>query len=137
MESEKSKGKLAVVRVRGLINLRYDIKDTFRYLNLNNKNWCVVLNDTPNMRGMIVKVKDYVTWGEVSHETVSEMASKRGKETIEDNHLAINGKKYQKFFRLTPPRKGYGRKGVKIAFSAGGALGYRGDKINDLIRRMI
>lgn len=137
MVSEKSKGKLAVVRVRGMVNLKYDIKDTFTYLNLNNKNWCVVLNDTPIIRGMIAKVKDYVTWGEISDETISEMASKRGKETKNENSFDIDDKKYQKFFRLNPPRKGYGRRGVKVPFTNGGALGYRGDKINDLLKRMI
>ena len=38
-------------------------------------------------------------------------------------------------FRLTPPRKGY--EGVKRSFQNGGALGYRGAKINDLIQRMM
>ena len=43
----------------------------------------------------------------------------------------------KKFFRLSPPRKGFGRKGIKFAFTKGGALGYRGIKINDLIKRML
>ena len=34
-------------------------------------------------------------------------------------------------------KKGYGRKGIKTPFSKGGALGYRGDKINDMIQRMM
>ena len=29
------------------------------------------------------------------------------------------------------------RKGIKVAYSLGGALGYRGDKINDLIKKML
>ena len=37
-------------------------------------------------------------------------------------------------FRLHPPRKGY--EGIKRSFKEGGALGYRGEKINHLIRRM-
>jgi large subunit ribosomal protein L30 len=138
MESEKSKGKIAVVRVRGLVNLRHDVKKTFEYLNLNNKNWCLVCDNTDTNRGMVTKVKDYVTWGEVSEEIISELVSKRGKATGEDKpNIEFKGKNYQKFFRLNSPKKGYGRKGVKLAFNLGGALGYRGDKINDLIRRMI
>jgi large subunit ribosomal protein L30 len=138
MESVKSKGKIAVVRVRGLVNLRHDVKKTFEYLNLNNKNWCIVCDTNDVNKGMISKVKDYVTWGEVSEETISELVSKRGKETGEDKpNFEFKGKNYQKFFRLNSPKKGYGRKGVKLAFNLGGALGYRGDKINDLIRRMI
>jgi large subunit ribosomal protein L30 len=39
--------------------------------------------------------------------------------------------------RLHPPRGGYERKGIKISFNLGGALGYRGDKINKLISKML
>ena len=41
------------------------------------------------------------------------------------------------FFRLNPPVKGFDRKGIKVPFSLGGALGYRKEKINDLIKRMV
>jgi len=41
------------------------------------------------------------------------------------------------FFRLKPPIKGFENKGIKQPFSKGGALGYRKDKINDLIMNMI
>ena len=40
-------------------------------------------------------------------------------------------------FRLNSPRKGYGRKGLKTQYQNGGALGYRGAAINDLIKRMV
>lgn len=40
-------------------------------------------------------------------------------------------------FRLAPPRKGHDRKGIKKPFTLGGALGYRGKEINELIMRMI
>ena len=51
--------------------------------------------------------------------------------------MDIGGKKIKKIFRLNSPKKGYGRKGIKVSFNNGGALDYRGDKINDLIKRMI
>ena len=41
------------------------------------------------------------------------------------------------FFRLHPPRKGFERKGIKMPFKLGGVLGPRGDKINNLIKKMI
>ena len=40
-------------------------------------------------------------------------------------------------FRLTPPKKGFGRQGIKKPYSIGGALGYRASDINDLLNRMI
>ena len=36
--------------------------------------------------------------------------------------------------RLHPPRRGW--EGIKRSFTEGGALGYRGDAINALLRRM-
>jgi len=114
--------KLAVVRVRGSINLSGKIKDTLKFLGLNKKNSCVVVEDGPSVKGMLDKVKYFVTWGLVSDETVS-LLEKRGKKN--------------KTYYLNPPKKGFGRKGVKMLFKLGGALGDRGDKINDLIVRML
>ena len=98
--------------------------------------------------GMINKVKDYVTWGEVGEETYKTLLDERkeafkGRSSDSKGKInygkfsEIDGKKIKKFFRLNSPRKGYGREGIKYAFNIGGALGYRGDKINDLITRMI
>jgi large subunit ribosomal protein L30 len=142
------KKMLAVVRVRGKANLRHDVKETFEHLNLHTKNWCVFLEDTPTIRGMIAKVKDYITWGEVTPEMVDEIFKKRGeaymqrekdaKGVIEYNKfISHGGKKYKRFIRLSPPKKGYGQKGIKNSFSEGGALGNRNEKINDLLKRMI
>jgi len=41
------------------------------------------------------------------------------------------------FFRLNPPKGGFERKGIKIQYSLGGALGYRKEKINDLVVKML
>ena len=41
------------------------------------------------------------------------------------------------FFKLNPPKKGFERKGIKVPFAQGGVLGYRKDKINNLLMRMI
>ncbi len=157
MESKKTKKKetnhnkerlLAVVRVRGKINLKHDIAKTFTQLNLHNKNWCVILKNTKSNLGMINKVKDYVTYGEVSEDILDSLIKEHGelyKEREHDSKKKISykkyfvykNKKYQRYLRLTPPKKGYGRKGVKVSFGKGGALGYRAEKINDLLKRMI
>ena len=128
-KSEKMGKKIAVVRVRGLVGINEDMEDTFHMLKLHRKNVCTVYELTPSIEGMLRKVKDFATWGEITDETLKEMESKRG-EKGEDGKL-------KKFFRLSPPRKGFGRKGIKKAFSIGGGLGYRGEKMDDLIRRML
>ena len=143
-----SNGKLAVIRIRGIINIQRDIEPTLNQLRLYKKNFCVVVPNNKSSLGMVTKIKDYVTWGDIDEETYSLLIEKKGeeyKDRIADTKgkikytrfLKVKDKKIKKFFRLNSPRKGYGRKGIKVAFNKGGALGYRGDKINELVHRMI
>ena len=147
-EKENSKEMLAVVRIRGINEIRIATEDTLRMLRVYRKNYCVVLPNTPVYVGMIKQAKDYITWGEIDNDTLSMLIEKRaeefkGRETdnqgkFNSNDFAIvNGKKIKKFFRLNAPKKGYGKKGIKHTFTNGGALGYRGVAINELIRRMV
>ncbi|PIN87412.1 50S ribosomal protein L30 [Candidatus Woesearchaeota archaeon CG10_big_fil_rev_8_21_14_0_10_32_24] len=139
--------KIAIVLVRGLVDVSAQVKDTLQMLHLTRKNHCVVIVDNPVNRGMIKKVKDYIAYGEISEETYNKLVEKRGtefqgreqdgKKKYSYKFLEINGKKYKPYFRLNPPRKGFGRKGIKVAFKAGGSLGNRGNKMNDLIERML
>ena len=41
------------------------------------------------------------------------------------------------FFRLAPPRQGFGKIGIKKGFAEKGALGYRGKEINALLKKMM
>lgn len=148
-ERKATTGKkpLAVVLVRGEAKVAKTIKDTLGMLNLYRKNHCVIVDDTSALRGMIVKAKDYVTWGEITDDVFKQLLEKRGEpyqgrlqdrtKSYSYSYFSHGNKQYKSCFRLNPPRKGFGRKGIKVAFAAGGALGYRGEKINDLIRRMM
>ena len=120
--------KIAIVRIRGGIGIRNEVKDTLTMLNLHKSNFCVVIPKTDSFVGMIKKVKDYVTYGEIDDATYKLLVEKRGEK---------QGDKLKPFFRLSPPRKGFERKGIKIHFGRGGALGDRKAKIIDLIKRMI
>ncbi|MBT4433949.1 50S ribosomal protein L30 [Candidatus Woesearchaeota archaeon] len=139
--------KIAIVLVRGFIDLPQPVRDTLHMLHLTRKNNCVVIVDNIVNRGMIKKVKDYVTYGEITEQTYNSLVEKRGvayqgreqdrKKKYSYKFSVINGKKYKSYFRLNPPRKGFGRKGIKMAFKVGGGLGNRGEKMNDLIERML
>jgi len=113
--------EIAVLLVRGLINTRPEIRETLHRLRLTKKNSCVVVQDKPEIIGMINKVKDQITWGEVKADVAAAL-----KKRMTDNVAHLNS-----------PRKGFGRKGIKFQFKTGGALGNRGDKINDLLERMM
>jgi len=131
LSKEESKHKIAVVRIRGGVRVDIKIVDTMNMLRLYNQNYCVIVENTPANMGMIKKIKDYITWGEVDDATIKLLLEKRG--VVDPN----NKGKYKPFFRLSPPRKGFERKGIKVSFQAGGALGYRAEKIKELIAKMI
>jgi len=152
---------LAVVRVRGAINVKNDIRDTLTMLGLGRVNHCVLINESPVSMGMLLKVKDYVTWGPIDVETASALVKERGRlkggVPLDDRSLKALGE-YRSFedlgkalaegdvtwskmdgtvrvFRLHPPRKGY--EGIKRSYNMGGALGDRGEGINTLLQRMM
>lgn len=141
-------GKIAAIRVRGRTRVKREINDTLNMLKLYNNNYCTILEVNPSIKGMLIKVKDFITYGEVDEETEKLLFEKRGEEykgRLKDKNkkidykrfVVVGNKKYKPFFRLNPPRKGFARKGIKLPFKVGGALGYRGDKINELIKRMV
>ena len=149
----------AIVRVRGSVNVKPKIKKTMEIMRLNRVNHCVIVPENEVYKGMLNIIKDYVTWGEVDADTTQLMLESSGKtsgnnsftkeelkessfKTIKALSKALTeGKTVMRdvpalkpLFRLHPPRKGY--EGINRSFKEGGALGYRGEKINLLIRRM-
>lgn len=151
----------AVIRVRGQPDVNRDIKHTMFLMNLTRVNHCVIVPDNSVSKGMLQMIKDYCTWGEIDQETLTSMIKVRGKlvgdmevtddylnektefKTVEDLSKAIIENDYKMrdvegakpVFRLHPPIKGY--EGNKRSYKNGGALGYRGETINDLINRML
>ncbi len=151
----------AVIRVRGSVNVREEIKDTLKMLRLTRVNHCVVVPETPSYKGMLQKAKDYITWGEISPETMARLLYLRGKlvgghpisesfvrentdyDSIEELAKAIASDEIsmnkidglKPVFRLHPPFGGYRK--IKRAYSDGGCLGYRGKDINALLDRMM
>ena len=151
----------AVVRVRGTVNVNPDIKKTLELLRLHHVNHCVIIEENNVYKGMLQKIKDYTTWGEINQKTIEQIIINKGKlhgeknitdeyiksatsfSTIEKLSQAIHDNKFvykdipdvKPLFRLKPPKKGY--EGIKKSFKKGGALGYRGKDINHLIQRMI
>jgi len=150
----------AVIRVRGQPDVNKDIAYTMDIMNLTRVNHCVVVPENDVTKGMLQKAKDYITWGEINESTLTDMIKVRGRlagdNPITDEYLAKNSEfqtveemakallsdykvkdieEMKPVFRLHPPIKGY--EGNKRSYRNGGALGYRGDAINDLIARML
>ena len=155
---------LAVISVRGQNNVHYNISYTLDLMNLRKLNNLTFIKTTPVSSGMLFKGKDWVTWGEVNVDMVTHVLSKwgrlAGKKNLTDAYVKkLTSGKYatisalakalvalkaeikdvpglKSFFRLHPPSKGHKRGGIKKPFTVGGALGYRGEHINGLIKQM-
>lgn len=151
---------LAVIRIRGKINIRKKVEDTLGMLRLNKINHCVLVPETPEYLGMVKKAKDWITWGKIDKKTVAELFKKRGMvkggKKLEEGNIKkvtkydvlgsfvddlMKGKvKFKDYpelkpvFRLNPPIKGY--KATRIPYPRGD-LGDRKEKIKDLLERMI
>jgi large subunit ribosomal protein L30 len=150
---------LAIIRIRGTPGMKFQLRQTLKMLRLDTVNSCTVVSDSPDYRGMVKKVKDAVTWGEIDKETLQAMLEKRlrlkGNKRVDEkilkkvtNHTyesltealmrdkvkLKDFKEFQPIFRLTPPSKGF--RSIKLAYPKGD-LGYRGMNINKLILRMI
>jgi len=149
-----------IIRLKGGVNTKPAIKDTLKMLRLNQINHAVVIEDTPNFRGMIQVVKDYVAFGKVDADTLATILENRGRlvggDRLTDEYVAKNSphKSIREFavavasgeaklkdlpglnpvFRLHPPRKGHA--GIKRTFQQGGALGNHGEEISVLVEKM-
>ncbi|MFH0836828.1 MAG: uL30 family ribosomal protein [Candidatus Aenigmatarchaeota archaeon] len=100
----------AVIRIRGRLEKAKKATDTMNMLKLKRLYSFRILPE--DKLGMIKAIRDYATYGEIDDETMK----------------LVEGKK------LCPPLKGF--RAIKIHYPKGD-LGYRGDKINELLRRMV
>jgi large subunit ribosomal protein L30 len=157
---------LLVVRIRGTINVRKDMKGTLEALRLGRVHTATLHPGEPSVRGALQHIKDFVAWGEVDEETLTRLLQKRarlaGNKQVDQEYLkehlgvgdfaelaksllsfkadfsALPGVK--PWFRLPPPRKGYH---VKLERSRRGKKGktsisgHLGKGINELVSRMI
>jgi ribosomal protein L30/L7E len=106
---------IAAIRLRGHNKIRADHEDTLKVLGMKKANTLVLLRDDINIRGMINKVSDFIAWGEASKEIENLFGDKTPA-------------------GLKAPKGGF--RSLKKHWPKGD-LGYRGEAINDLIKRMM
>lgn len=154
----------AIIRVRGRVNTPREVEETLKLLRLVKKYHAVIYPSTlPGLKDMLNKAKDWITWGEVSQEVLTELLRKRGRTASGDpltdefieKRLGLRGgiealskaimsgevayhrlEHVEKVFRLHPPKGGF-KGSIKKPYNDGGELGYRNGDINDLLKRMI
>ena len=89
---------IAIIRLRGRTGRNYHIEHTLKLLKLHKPNHVVVYHESDSLNGMLQKVKDIVTWGEINGDTLEHLIVKRGelqgKNKLDNKHIKeIGGKK--------------------------------------------
>ncbi len=155
----------AVIRIRGMSGVHPDVERTLYLLRLRRKFAAAIYHSSlPGIWGMLKRVENWATFGEIDKPTLVELIRVRGRllgdkpitdewvkselglsgiEELADKLLAgeihyhkLKDKGVKPFFRLHPPRGGF-KGSIKRPYGDGGELGYRGSAINELIRRML
>ena len=139
---------IAIIRIRGIVNTNKKVEEALSRIRLRRKYCCVILKETPEVIGVLKKVRNTVAYGKINEDTLLELIKIRGKvkdkakskvenpEIISKEFLA--GKKFEElgikpFFRLHPPRGGIKS---KMHYPIG-VLGNNKEDINKLIKRML
>ncbi|MBI2546856.1 MAG: 50S ribosomal protein L30 [Candidatus Aenigmarchaeota archaeon] len=150
----------SIIRIRGNVDMMKGFKDTLRMLKLDAPHHCILLPDEPSYKGMLEKMRNYITFGEIDKPTLVELLRKRlrlnNEERVSEDSLKVifghnsyeeladallsgkiklsDFKNIKRIFRLSPPSKGF--KSIKSHYPKGD-LGYRGVAINGLLKEMI
>jgi len=162
-EPIKERPFFLAVRLLGPFGAPKDIKHALNSLRLRSRFTAVLVENNDSTLGMLRRVKDYVTWGDVGSSSISALLKERGYigsahldnklakeklgfETVEQLAQAITrgqvslktlrNQGVEPTFSLHPPSGGF-ELSIKRPLGGHGELGYRGDQIVQLISRMM
>ncbi|PIN90840.1 hypothetical protein COU60_00665 [Candidatus Pacearchaeota archaeon CG10_big_fil_rev_8_21_14_0_10_34_76] len=137
---------ILVIRISGIVKVSDKIEESMNRINLRRKYSATLIEDTPENRMLLTKIRNFVAFGDADDKLLEELIEKRGESTERKKidakevvgNLAKKGLKSQgmkPFFRLHPPRGGIDSK--KHFGVDKGVLGDHKDKIGNLVRRML
>ncbi len=155
---------LLAIRLKGEFGTPYSLGTALTTLHLKGKFNAVLVENKPESIGMLRKVKDYVTWGDVSTNDLAMLFRERGEfsggapmtdetvkkkfgeATIQDlasalakgrvNLRTLRQGGLNPVFRLHPPSGGF-EGTIKRTYTSRGELGNRGPAIVALLNRMV
>ena len=112
MSEAKNDTLVAVVRIRGRVNVRSDITETLNRLRLKRVNNCSLIKQHPvAARHDTTRCENYVAYGEIDEPTLTKLLARHAKSLSAKDVLAgkYDAVKFKEMmpFRLHPPRKGY------------------------------
>lgn len=136
-----------VIRMKGTINVPHWANTTLDLLHLDKRYRATIIPERDNTKGMLNKVKHYVSWQEIDILTAKELLEKRARKegyrklttedieklgfkntdelakSLADGAIALSKLKPLKpWFALSPPRHGF-KRSTKKMYGEGGILG--------------
>jgi ribosomal protein L30/L7E len=118
---------IAVIRIAGSVNISKDNNETFNRLRLGRKLTCTFVDEKDEIRmGMVKKLAQVISFGEVDKKLMDEVIAKRGQKDSKGV--------YREFCRLHPPRGGF--KKPTNRSTPEGILGHN-QNITKLLERML
>lgn len=135
---------ILVIRIAGGINMSSDSKETLFRLGLRRKYSAILLKESEQTQKILQVIRNFVAYGPISPKTLELLISKRGqslnKTRVDAKRVAseLDKKSLEElglkpYFRLHPPRRGINS---KVHFPKG-VLADNGEKINELVERML
>jgi len=135
---------IIAIRISGLVEIPSYAQETMFRMCLRRKYSAILLSETPQSLKLLQNIRNFIAFGKINEKALEDLISKRGQpidkkridvkrviEQLKTKGLESSGLK--PYFRLHPPRGGIDSK----THFPKGILGDNGDKINDLVRRML
>ncbi len=136
-----------VIRMKGTINVPHWARTTLDLLHLDKRFRATIIPERDNTKGMLDKIKHYVSWQEIDTPTTKELLEKRARKegykklssddviklgfkntdelakSLADGSISLSKLKTVKpWFALSPPRHGF-KRSTKRMYGEGGILG--------------
>lgn len=139
---------IAIIRISGKVKMNKKLEETMNRLRLRKKYSCVILEEKPELMGMVMDLRNFIAYGAIDEKTLIELVKARGKkfgkrnEKVKDPEKIakdlLAGKKFEElgmkpWFGLHPARGGIDSK----HHYPKGVLGNHAADINKLIMKML
>jgi large subunit ribosomal protein L30 len=138
---------IVAIRISGLVDIPQSVEQTLFRMRLRRKYSCILLEETKENEAFLAKVRNHIAYGKISKEVLTELIEKRGQSINKEKKIdakkvadeldkkSLSDLGLKPFFRLHPPIGGIESK-VHFPIRKG-VLGDHGDKIANLLRRML
>jgi len=136
-----------VVRMKGTIDVPHWARTTLVLLHLDKRFRATIIPERENTKGMLEKIKHYISWQEIDIPTAKELLEKKGRKegykklsyddiaklgfknadelakSLAEGSVALSKLKPLKpWFALSPPKHGF-KRSTKRMYGEGGILG--------------